>query len=71
MPCHDELGERSGVPTEMHRRDDDDEDVDEVGDSGHDDEETMPTAVGIEGPRRVVRRERLASVFIVVVSLWL
>ena len=52
----------------MHRPDDGDDDiVDDVGDSGHDDDETMlPTAVGIEGPRRAVLRVRLASVFIVV-----
>jgi hypothetical protein len=50
VPCHDELGERSGVPTEMHRLDGDDDDGvndDGVGDS-HDDDETMPTAVGRE-----------------------
>jgi hypothetical protein len=54
----------------MHRRDDGDDDediVDDVGDSGHDDDETMlPTAVGRGGPRRAVRRVRLASVFIVI-----
>jgi hypothetical protein len=52
----------------MHRRDDDEDIVDDVGDSGHDDDdETMlPTTVGIEGPRRAVPRVRLVSVFIVV-----
>jgi len=50
VPCHDVLGERSGALTEMHRRDGDDDDGvndDGVGDS-HDDDETMPTAVGRE-----------------------
>lgn len=45
VPCRDVLGERSGVPTEMHRRDGVNDDG--VGDS-HDDDETMPTAVGRE-----------------------
>jgi len=50
VPCHDVLGERSGALTEMHRRDGDDDDGvndDGVGDS-HDNDETMPTAVGRE-----------------------